>query len=143
MELALPDINEIRIYLDSIFNTYNSSMIKILEHKTRDLNHQKELFRQNSHESKILFYQNEVKNLLQRYKNTSEQLLNQKHSILKHTQQAYEMQNPSKKDKTGFVQLSLDGKLISLDELKVDETFTLQTSKLICEAKVLNIKEQP
>jgi exodeoxyribonuclease VII large subunit len=141
MELALPDINEIRMFLDSVLNTYNATMIKLLENKTRDLSHQKELLKQNSHESKILFYQDEIKSILQRYKTLSKQLLNQKHNTLKHLLLSYEINNPSKKDKIGFAQLSIKGKLVALEDLKKDDIFVAQSSKVTVKAKVQSIKE--
>lgn len=141
MELVLPDRAEILIYLDSIINSYNTNMNKILEHKSKILEHQSALLKQNSFDAKLTYYQNEIESLGKSYQNFFQLKLNQKKSDLDQILQAFRLNDPSKKDKSGYAQISKDGKIIPLETLKVGDTFSSQTSKVKIEAEVVTIKE--
>jgi len=136
MELILPDINEIRMFIDSLMNSYNTHLGKILDQKSKILEHQFELFRQNSYESKIEIYKNEIKNLKKSFDNFFTLSLNQKQNTLEQLKQAYALNDPAKKDKTGFAQISQNGKLISLEKLKEGDMFLAQSPKVEITAEV-------
>ena len=138
LELALPDKNEMFIFLDSILNTYNATMMKLLENKKRVLEHQKELLRSNSFDAKLSFYKNEILTLEKNYKNFFQLNLNKKANQIEQLKQAYEINKPSKKDKIGFAQISKDGKLIAVEKLKVGDIFSSQSSKVEIKAKVFD-----
>ncbi len=141
MELILPDMTEILIYIDSLIDSYNTHLRKILQQKTRELEHQKELLKQNSFDAKLNFYQNEIQSLRKRYQSFFTLSLNQKQGQLNQLLNAYTLNNPSKRDKTGYAQISKNSKLTSLENLKLDDIFSCQTSKVEIKAKVLEIKK--
>ncbi len=141
IELVLPDINEILIYLDSITSSYNTYMKKTLENKSRELQHQKELLKRNSFEERLLFYKDEIKNITKSYQNFFLLSLNQKEGKLKQLLDAFSLNNPSKKDKTGYAQISKNGDIITLDELNIGDTFSSQNSKVEITSKVLQKRE--
>ncbi len=141
MELALPDKSEMLIFLDSIMNTYNTNMHKILEHKSKTLEHQSALLKQNSFDAKLTFYKTEIESLNKSYQNFFRLKLNQKQSQLEQLLQAFSLNNPSKKDKIGYAQISKDGNIIALETLKTGDTFSTQTSRVKIEAEVITIKE--
>jgi exodeoxyribonuclease VII large subunit len=141
MELILPDINEIRLFIDSLMNSYNTHLKKIIEQKSKILEHQFELFKQNSYESKIEIYKSEIKNLKKSFDNFFIISLNQKQNILEQLKQAYSLNDPAKKDKTGFAQISKDKKLISLESLKEGDIFSVQTPKVEITAEVKKRRE--
>ena len=60
IEIALPDINEHRIYLDSLENEYNNKMRNILFNKQQEVLNMKRLFEQNSIETKFNYIQTEI-----------------------------------------------------------------------------------
>ncbi len=141
MELILPDMAEILIYIDSLIDSYNTHLRKILQQKTRELEHQKELLKQNSFDAKLNFYQNEIKSLKKRYQSFFTLSLNQKQSQLEQLLHAYTLNDPSKRDKKGYAQISKNSKLTSLENLKLGDIFSCQTSKVEIEAKVLDIRK--
>ena len=141
MELILPDMAEILIYIDSLIDSYNTHLRKILQQKTRELEHQKELLKQNSFDAKLNFYQNEIKSLKKRYQSFFTLSLNQKQSQLEQLLNAYSLNDPSKRDKKGYAKISKNSKLTSLENLKLGDIFSCQTSKVEIEAKVLDIRK--
>ncbi len=141
IELVLPDINEMLIFIDSLTSSYNSFMGKILHTKSRELEHQKELIKTNSFDSKLLFYKNEIENIRKNYQNFFLLSLNQKESKLNQLHDALSLNNPSKKDKTGYAQISKNGSIIALDELKIGDIFSSQNSNTEIKSEVLEKKE--
>jgi exonuclease VII large subunit len=116
-------------------------MKKTLENKSRELQHQKELLRRNSFEERLLFYKDEIKNITNSYQNFFLLSLNQKEGKLKQLLDAFSLNNPSKKDKTGYAQISKNGDIMALDELNIGDTFSSQNSKVEITSKVLQKRE--
>ena len=71
IEIALPDINEHRIYLDSLINEYNNRMKNILFNKQQEVLNMKRLFEQNSIETKFNYIQTEINLLKSSFKTRS------------------------------------------------------------------------
>lgn len=164
MEIALPDINEHRMYLDSMSNEVNSKFKNILFNKEQTLINMKKLFEQNSIDSRFNFIEAEIKLLLSsfnnhlsqkinnsqnsinllknQYENSFSQILNKYQNEINMLQNAYEYNHPSKKEKKGFVQISKDNKIISIEKLKVGDTISLQTPTHIGICTLNEIKKQ-
>lgn len=142
MEIALPDINEHRIYLDNLENEFKYKTKNIIQNRENSLENLKKMYEQNSLKSRFNLIEKEIEftknsfkvNLLQLFKSYDNQIISLKNS--------FENSNPSKKDLKGFVQISKDNKTISLEDMKVNEKITLQTSKHIATCEVLDIKKQ-
>ncbi|MGB1227165.1 MAG: exodeoxyribonuclease VII large subunit [Poseidonibacter sp.] len=164
IEIALPDINEHRMYLDSLVNEYNNLLKRILFNKEQDVINLKRLFEQNSMESKFKFIESEIKMLKSSFQsNLSQKITNSKNELemLKRTfdnsysqnilklqnnidllKNNYELNHPNKKDKNGFVQISKENKIISLDNLQIGDIVSLQSPKYIATCVINNLKKQ-
>lgn len=164
VEIALPDINEHRIYLDSLANEYNNKIKTIFYNKEQDVFNLKRLFEQNSIESKFNFINSEIKllrssfetdlsqkiikanndlDLLKRtFENSSNQVLTQAQNQITLLRNSFELNHPDKKDKKGFVQITKDNKIISLENLSKNDVVSLQTPKYIAMCTIDDIKEQ-
>ena len=164
IEIALPDINEYRMYLDSLVNEYNNLLKRILFNKEQDVINLKRLFEQNSMESKFKFIESEIKMLKSSFQsNLSQKITNSKNELemLKRTfdnsysqnilklqnnidllKNNYELNHPNKKDKNGFVQISKENKIISLDNVQIGDIVSLQSPKYIATCVINNLKKQ-
>lgn len=164
IEIALPDINEHRIYLDSLANEYENKIKAILFNKEQQVSTLKKLFEQNSLETKFSFIQSEIKLLKSAFqtdlsqkviKNENElellkrTFLNSYSQKLTHSQNeinilknSFEINHPDKKDKNGFVQISKDNKITSLESLCNGDEISLQTPKYIATCSVIDVKKQ-
>ena len=164
IEIALPDINEHRMYLDTLVNEYDNLLKRILFNKEQDVINLKRLFEQNSMENKFKFIESEIKLLKSSFQsNLSQKITNSKNELemLKRTfensysqnilklqnnidllKNNYELNHPDKKDKNGFVQISKDNKLISLDDIQIGDIVSLQSPKYIATCVINNLKKQ-
>jgi len=164
IEIALPDINEHRMYLDSISNEFINLIKRVLFNKEQEITTLKKLFKQNSIESKFDFIQNEIKFLESSYKsllsqkvsnskneldmlfnrleNTYSQYLIKLQSNIELLKSNYEMNHPDKKDKNGFVQISKENKITSLNNLEVGDLVSLQSPKYIATCTINNLRKQ-
>ncbi len=164
VEIALPDINEHRMYLDSVSTEYQNRFKNIILSKQQEVENLRRLFVQNSIESKFEYIQSEIKmlkssfktDLLQKinssqnelnlyntsYKNSISSILNKSQSQIDLLKSNYQMNHPDKKDKNGFVQISKENKIISLETISIGDEIELQTPKYIATCLVNNLKKQ-
>ena len=153
MEIALQDINEHRIYLDNLVNEYNTRLKNILFNKQQELSNMKRLMEQNSIETKFNYIQTEINLIKSSFKtDLSQKILSSSNelNLLKNTfsnsyssflvktqnqidllKSNYELNHPDKKEKNGFVQISKNNKIISLEDLQIGDEIQLQTPKYI------------
>ena len=54
----------------------------------------------------------------------------------------YELNHPTKKDKNGFVQISKNNKIISLEDLNIGDEIELQTPKYIASCILNKLNKQ-
>ena len=164
IEIALPDINEYRVYLDSLSNDYENKIKNILFNKEQTVLNMKKLFEQNSIDSKLSFIQSEI-NLLKtsfnrslsqkisntksnldlletNYKNSFSQVLRKFQNELDLLNNSFLINHPDKKSSDGFVQISKDNKTTSLDNLKIGDQISLQTPKFIAVCTLNKIQKQ-
>ncbi len=160
MELILPDMHEMLLTLDSMSESYHDSFRRIIETKAQQLRHLETMLKQHSIERKLAFYSDEIKSLQERYKTylsyilqekqrEQEQtgaimierfntLLSQKQSQITNLQNAYENNNPAKKEKLGFAQIVKEGKKVGIDQLEIGESIEIQNAKVALSAKILS-----
>ncbi len=136
IELVLPDQTEMRIYLDSLRENYNHVMQNILHKKETRLHHIFQLFEQNSFSAKLEIYEEEIKNIKEQFKNFFTLNLQNKQNNLNTLLQAFQNNNPSKRDRIGIAHVSKEGKKIDLSSLQKGDIFQLQTSKVAINAEV-------
>ena len=164
IEIVLPDINEHRIYLDSLSNEFNNLLKQILFNKEENVSNLKKLFKQNSIEAKFEFIQSEIKLLKSSFQSTLAQKVSNSQNELEMLKRTYEnnysqylmklqnsidllknnfeLNHPDKKDKNGFVQISKENKIVSLDNLEVGDIVSLQSPKYIAMCTINNLKKQ-
>jgi len=151
MEILLPDINEHLFMLDDLKNQFNHKISNLLHKKDNELNNLKKLYKINSIENEFknkfeelrLFkiqFQNKIDSILNRNKimlsslirelNQKESyLLKQKEQQLNNLQNAYKLNNPQNRAKKGFVELTENGKKVSLNELKKGDIIELSDTE--------------
>ncbi len=160
MELILPDMHEMLLTLDSMSESYHDSFRRTIETKSQQLRHLETMLKQHSIERKLAFYSDEIKSLQERYKTylsyilqekqrEQEQtgaimierfntLLSQKQSQITNLQNAYENNNPAKKEKLGFAQIVKEGKKVGIEHLEIGESIEIQNAKVALSAKILS-----
>jgi exodeoxyribonuclease VII large subunit len=161
MEMILPDMNEMLIYLDNLEDNFHSITKRVLLKKSEELRNLYYAYKQNSIMQKLTLFQNEITSLKLRYDETfafqlekKEQYLStlyqyitekQKQNINKKEQhltvilQAIEANNPEKRVKESFAQIVKDKKPISIDLLKPDDIFELVSTKAKVKAKSISV----
>lgn len=142
IEMALPDINEYRMYLDNLNKDFESRFKNIYTHKQNGLNNMFKLFEQNSIESKFNFITEQINMIRHSYKNYLIQVLNTNQNRLNNLKENFEVNNPKRKDKNGYAQISLNNKIINLEDLTLNDKITLQTPKTIVLCLVDSIEKQ-
>lgn len=142
IEIALPDINEHRIYMDNLEYEFNNKFKNILYSKEQNIVYLKRMYKQNSLETRFNLIASEIKMLALSFENSFKNIINSSQNSLNLLKNSYELSNPKNKEKKGFVQLSKDEKIIDLDEVKVNDIISLQTPNYIAFAKIENIKKQ-
>jgi len=160
MEMILPDSNETLMQLDSIEQRLNQSIKSILQKSHYALNQQYELFSQYSYENRMKQYNEQLEslkksynthlqirinqannapiNLKQSFNDIMSRILQSKQYSLNSMKESYKNSNPKMRDKMGFAQIVKDKNVVALSELKLNDTFTLQDSKDIIDAKVIS-----
>ena len=142
MEMALPDINEHRIYIDTLSSDMQNRTKNILFQKENELKNMFKLFEQNSIESKFRFISQEITMLKQNYKNYLVQVINTNQNRINVLKETFKSKDPKKNIQNGYAQISLNNKIIDIEKLRVDDKIILQSPKIILSCTVNNIKKQ-
>ncbi len=142
IEIALPDINEHRMYLDTLNKDFENRFQNIYTHKQNELKNMVKLFEQNSIESKFNFINEQINMIREGYKNYLTQILNTNQNRLNNLKENFELNNPKRKDNNGYAQVSSNNKIINLEDLNVNDKITLQSPKTIVSCLVESLKEQ-
>lgn len=142
MEIALPDINEHRIYLDTLNSDLENRLKNILLQKNNELKNMFKLFEQNSIEAKFRFIKEQITMLNQSYKSYLQQIINSKQNRLNTLKDAIESRNPKNSIENGYAQVSLNNKIIDIEKLKLNDEISLQSAKVEISCKVINIRKQ-
>jgi len=142
MEISLPDINENRIYLDNITMDFDNRLKNIIARKEVELKNMYSLFEQNSLDAKFNFISEQIKVLKERFTNLLRQNIQNKQSRIELLKEQLLLSNPDRKYKTGYAQLSINNKIVNLEELDLNDKVTLQTPKTIALCRIEEIKKQ-
>lgn len=142
MEISLPDINENRIYLDNITMDFDNRLKNIIARKEVELKNMYSLFEQNSLDAKFNFINEQIKVLKERFTNLLRQNIQNKQSRIELLKEQLLLSNPDRKYKTGYAQLSINNKIVNLEELDLNDKVTLQTPKTIALCTIEEIKKQ-
>lgn len=138
IELATPNINDLRQYTDSIVNDFNHKFKTVIVQKEQKLIHLKSSFEQQSFEKRFEFIESKIKDIKQQFQNSFNQILRKKLDDLKFIQNNLLLNHPEKKDKKGFVQLTVNNKITSIDNLEINNMITIENSKVSVNCKVIS-----
>lgn len=135
IEISTPDINELRIYLDNINDKFKNRFENIISQKDQIVQNYKKHFAQHSLEKRFSFVQSNISQLKDQYNNIFKHILNKKTQELENQKNIYKLNEPSKKDKIGYAQVSWDNKLVDISTLEKNDKLIVQNSKysLVCE----------
>jgi exodeoxyribonuclease VII large subunit len=137
IEISTPNIDDLRQYTDSLSLELNQKFNTVLSQKEQTLSYLLRSFEQHSLNRKFQQIQNSIAYAKQQLNNQYIQILKQKNDTLELLKKKFEQNKPANKDKTGYVQLTKNNQVIKLDNLKINETITLENSKFSVKCKVL------
>jgi len=160
MEMILPDMTEMLLYLDNMLQNFHLSFKRVILKKNEELKHLFYAYKQNSFLQKIELLQNEANALSLRYQESMEfilqkkeqeistlkerlnqkisQTINQKEQRVSMLLESFLANNPQKKIKDSFAQIIKEGKPANLEDIKPDEIFSLVTPKTKIKAKAIS-----
>ncbi|WP_418179286.1 exodeoxyribonuclease VII large subunit [Aliarcobacter lanthieri] len=142
IEIALPDINEHFLYIDSMIVEFQNRLKNVLAKKEQELINTKRLLEQNSIESKFSFIASQIKLLKSSFNSSFVQKIEIFQHSLDSLKSNYILNHPEKKEKNGFVQISKNNRIISLEDLKIGDNLELQTVNVIADCKIINLSKQ-
>lgn len=137
IEISTPDINELKMYADTLMDDFSHKQKVILDKKVQILNNIYSLFVQNSIATKFELVNNNINNLKNNFNNSFKSILNKKEHELQLLLNTLNSNDPSKKNQKGFAQIVKDGKIVELDTLEAKDLISLQSSKVVIECEVL------
>ncbi len=160
MEMILPDKIEMLLYIDNMLQNFHQSFKRVIFKKNEELKHLFYAYKQNSFLQKIELFQNETNTLLLRYKESIEfilqkkeqevltlnerlhqklsQILIQKEQQLSMLLDSCQTNNPKKRVKESFAQITKDNKPIPIESLEPNDTFALITPDTKLKAKAIS-----
>jgi len=160
MEMILPDVNELYIYLDSIGSQFTQLLSQKIHNKKQALEHLKVAYVQHSVERKLQLRKEDIKQLKEamtqsiefkmlgfkrewenrklQFPQTIDSKINLAQNQLMNLQKMLESNNPKFKTKKGFAQISRNSKVLDISLLERDDVFEAQSDTIIIKAKVLD-----
>lgn len=140
IEIALPDMNEMRMYLDDLSNDFKRSFSVHLNNKIQALNHLLQSFKQNSFVNKFRFIEENIKSMREKFNQSFQQVLQKRQDDVQFLQNSFALNHPEKRVKKGFVQTTKNNKIIALEDVKVDDIIALETAKTVVSTQVLSVE---
>ena len=138
IEIATPNINDLRQFTDTVMSDFIHKFKTILVNKEQTVKHLKSSFEQQSFQKRFEFTQSKINNLKQQFHNTFKQTLKIKNDELTFVKNSFLLNHPEKKDKKGFVQLTSENKIVALEDIEKNDIVVIQNSKLVAECKVIS-----
>ena len=160
MEMILPDITEMLMYVDNMLQNFHLSFKRVILKKNEELKHLFYAYKQNSFLQKIELFQNEANALKLRYKESMEfilqkkeqevlslnerlnqkfaQIINQKEQRVSMLLESLLANDPRKRLKESFAQIVKEDKPVTLESIKPNDTFSLITPTTKLTAKAIS-----
>jgi len=138
IEIATPNINDLRQYTDILENDFNQKFKHILFQKEQILQHSIKSFEQHSLNNRFDLVTSSINQLKQQFNSSFSQILQTKNNEINMLKNSFILNHPNKKDKKGFVQLTKDNNIIELNTINTDDIVTLENSKVMVQCKVLD-----
>jgi exodeoxyribonuclease VII large subunit len=140
IEIALPDVNEFLLYIDTLRDDFKHRFLNTLNQKEQMLHYLKSSFKQNSFENRFLFIQERIADLKQKLQHTFLQVIQKKAQEVTFLKDSFELNHPQKRVSKGYVQVIQNNQIVLLEDVKLEDTITLQSPNRLVDAKVTHIK---
>ncbi|MEA3352441.1 MAG: exodeoxyribonuclease VII large subunit [Campylobacterota bacterium] len=140
IEISTPNLNDLRLYLDSISSDISEKVAYIIKHKEQKLLFLKDSFSKYSLDKKFELVQQNIIQTKRNLKYTYTQLLRRKQEEIDSFEKVFSLNEPSKKDKKGFVQLTKDEHIIDINAVDIDDIVYLESSTCKIGCKVVTKK---
>lgn len=137
MEMILPDINEQRVSIDILMQSYERRFESYLDSLKMRIDALKKQLILLSPKTKLELFAKDISTYKELYHIAIKQKINLFQSRLNALFEIYKGANPKYKLKDGYAQVVKDGRMINLKELKKDDTFELQDTNMKLNAKVI------
>ena len=141
IEISTPDINDLRQFTDTLYDDFNQQLKTIIFQKEQNLKHFLSSFSQHSLKNKFELTLSTISHLKEQFKSVTIQKIYNNQQLLNNVKNNYELNHPNKKNKKGYVQISKDDKLISLENLSLNDIILLQDVKYQVNCEIKAIKE--
>ena len=137
IEIALKDKNELLMGLDYELDNLEEIIQNIINHKRKEAEHLVELFKLQTIDRKINNIKDEISLINRSFDESIKYIFMKKRNLLNTLIEGYKQNDPKLKDKNGFAQILKNGKVVNLEELKVNDEFELQNFSTKLKAKVI------
>lgn len=137
IEIATPDINELRISLDNLWNQYSNGFLQIYKHKSQQLIHIQRFYQQHSMETRFALMNNKIKDTVSQMNAVFQQILVKKQNEIINLNNGFNANHPDKKISFGYVQTTKDQKIIDISLLNKEDEFNCETPKVSILCKVI------
>lgn len=142
IELALPDINELRMMCDSMDESFKRLISHKLQNANIQLNSLKNQLSLFSPIAKLQLIKKEISTCKASLKQSLRQSLNIHEQKLQALKLAYQNKNPENLIQNGYAQIVKNGKIATINSLKEKENFELQSTNRTISAKVIDISNR-
>jgi exodeoxyribonuclease VII large subunit len=136
MEIALPDTNELQLYLHHLSESFNARTQQKVESCGNTLDHLYTAFKQNSITHKFQLKSNETTLLKEALKQKLLNHLTLKSNEIKVLQHSFENSKQAKTLKKGLAQISKEGRILDLEEVSLEDEIVLQNNTISIKAIV-------
>jgi len=140
IEISTPNINDLRIYCDTLVDDFNQKFKTIISTKEQLLLNLQNSFAQHSLEKKFQMIESNISMLKTQFNTTYKQIIQKNQSKLNILKESFKNNHPSSKDKDGFVQISQNNKIVNLETISINDTINLEKSTICVTCKVISKK---
>ncbi len=141
IEISTPNINDLRLYIDTINDDFKQKFNIILLTKEQKLKHLFSSFSQHSLKVKFELTSSTIKHIKDQLNSNIAQIFIKNQNIIDSVKNNYEINHPNTKNKKGFVQLTKNNKVSQIEDLLINDDIILQNTNFYVKCTVKAIKE--
>jgi exodeoxyribonuclease VII large subunit len=137
IEISTPNINDLRLLSDNIYNDMQKMFKTIVYNKEQELNYLMKSFSTYSISSKFAFIQNDISQSRLNLNRVFKQKLNEKEQELGLLNSSFRQNNPQNKQKKSYIQVTKENRLIDIGTLEENDEIQLQSINNIFHCKII------
>ena len=138
IEISTPNINDLRLYVDSIVDEFIKKQQHILQSKEQQLIHINQSFTQHSLQRRFDMIQKNINDTKYQLNLTMQHIFQTKQSSLTILRDNFALNDPKNKIKTTYAQITKENKPISLETLDKNDIINLEDPQYKITAKILD-----